>query len=183
MPISKFLYFGDFIAIPIAILVFSSLSYRLSGFAAAPEFIAAAVVGVALWTLVEYLVHRVVYHHAPILSPLHNEHHTKPTELIGVPSFISSGIIVVVCYFPLAMFYPILAGGFVSGMLIGYAAYMFVHHATHHGKIEPGHWLYPSRVRHMAHHYRENINFGVTTGFWDRVFGTERMPNRRLAQP
>ena len=60
---------------------------------------------------------------------------------------------------------------------------MFVHHATHHGKIEPGHWLYPSRVRHMAHHYRENINFGVTTGFWDRVFGTERMPNRRLAQP
>jgi sterol desaturase/sphingolipid hydroxylase (fatty acid hydroxylase superfamily) len=183
MPINKFLYFGDFLAIPIAVLVFAFLSYRAAGFAAGPEFLAAAVFGVALWTLVEYFIHRVFYHHAPILSPLHREHHVKPTELIGVPSFISSGIVVVVCYFPLAAFQPVLAAGFVSGMLIGYAAYMLVHHATHHWKIEPGDWLYPSRVRHMAHHYRESTNFGVTTGFWDRVFGTERMPNRRLARP
>ncbi len=24
----------------------------------------------------------------------------------------------------------------------------------------------------MAHHYRDDANFGVSTGFWDRVFGT-----------
>ena len=65
-------------------------------------------------------------------------------------------------------------------MLIGYAAYMFVHHATHHLKIEPGDWLYEARVRHMAHHYRDATNFGVSTGFWDRVFGTERAPPRQV---
>jgi len=183
MPINKFLYFGDFVAIPIAIFVFVYLSHGATGLAVWPEFFVAALFGVGLWTLVEYLIHRFVYHHAPILSPLHDLHHQKPNSLIGVPSFISSGIIVAICYFPLAAFYPVVAGGFVSGMLIGYAAYMYVHHATHHFTIEPGHWLYPSRVRHMAHHYRDNTNFGVTTGFWDRVFRTERMPNRRLAQP
>jgi len=183
MPINKFLYFGDFFAIPIAVVVFACLSHRGSGVYAFPEYLAAAFFGVALWTLVEYLIHRFVYHHAPILSPLHDQHHKRPNELIGVPSFISSGLVVAICYFPLAAFYPVLAAGFVSGMLIGYAAYMFVHHATHHWRIEPGHWLYPLRVRHMAHHYRDTANFGVTTGFWDRVFGTERMRGQRLAAP
>jgi sterol desaturase/sphingolipid hydroxylase (fatty acid hydroxylase superfamily) len=183
MPINKFLYFGDFVAIPIAVLVFAYLSHRAGGLSGLPEFIAAALFGVALWTLVEYLIHRFVYHHAPILSPLHDKHHKKPNDLIGVPSFISSGFIIVVCYLPLSLFYPVVAAGFVTGMLIGYAAYMFVHHATHHMKIEPGHWLYPSRVRHMAHHYRDTTNFGVSTGFWDWVFRTERMPNQRVARP
>ena len=48
---------------------------------------------------------------------------------------------------------------------------MFVHHATHHFAIQPGDVLYRARVRHMAHHYRDGSNFGVTTGFWDTVFG------------
>ena len=182
MPMNKFLYFGDFIAIPIAIVVFAYMSDRGSAFSAVPEFLTAALFGVALWTLVEYLIHRFVYHHAPILSPLHDEHHKKPNEFIGVPSFVSSGLVVAVCYFPWAAFYPILAGGFVSGMLIGYAGYMYVHHASHHLKVEPAHWLYGARVRHMAHHYRDNTNFGVTTGFWDRAFGTARAPERRRAR-
>src|SRR5271166_175439 len=52
------------------------------------------------------------------------------------------------------------ASGFTSGMLLGYAAYMFVHHATHHFAIQPGDWLYKARVRHMAHHYHDNAHFG-----------------------
>ncbi len=183
MPMNKFLYFGDFVAIPVAILVFAYLSHLGSGYAVIAEYLATVMVGVAVWTLVEYLIHRFVYHHAPILSPLHDEHHKKPNEFIGVPSFVSSGLLVAVCYFPLAAFYPILAGGFVSGMMIGYAGYMFMHHASHHMKIEPDHWLYGARVRHMAHHYRDNTNFGVTTGFWDRLFGTARAARRGSARP
>ena len=181
MPINKFLYFGDFGVIPIAVLAFAALAFVGGGLGALAIFSLALVFGGFLWTLVEYLVHRYAYHHAPVLSPLHDLHHREPDALIGVPSFVSTGLIIVVCYLPLALYAPVVAGGFTSGMLIGYAAYMFVHHATHHWKIQPGDWLYRARVRHMGHHSRDDINFGVSTGFWDRVFGTARMPRERVA--
>ena len=69
-----------------------------------------------------------------------------------------------------------------SGMLLGYAVYMFVHHATHHLAIQPGDWLYKGRLRHMAHHYHDNANFGVSTGFWDRVFNTTGARRDRFAR-
>ena len=58
---------------------------------------------------------------------------------------------------------------------------MFVHHATLHFAIQPGDVLYRARVRHMAHHYRDGCNFGVTTGFWDIVFGTTIRRGGRIA--
>ena len=75
----------------------------------------------------------------------------------------------------------IAACGFTSGVLMGYAAYMYIHHATHHMQIGPDHWLYQARLRHMAHHYADQYNFGVSTGFWDRVFGTVRAKRDRFA--
>ena len=96
-------------------------------------------------------------------------HHEAPNEFIGVPSFVSSGFIIVACYLPVKVFDDVSASGFTSGMLLGYAAYMFVHHATHHFAIQPGDWLYKARLRHMAHHYHDNANFEVApasgTGF------------------
>jgi sterol desaturase/sphingolipid hydroxylase (fatty acid hydroxylase superfamily) len=62
-----------------------------------------------------------------------------------------------------------------------YALYMFVHHATHHIAIQSGDVLYRARIRHMAHHYRDGCNFGVTTGFWDTVFGTTIRRGGRIA--
>lgn len=178
MPINKFLYFGDFFAIPILFVAFAVLAYWEAGYAAAPKFLTAVVVGIGLWTLIEYWIHRYFYHHVPVLSPLHDLHHQKPEAFIGVPSFLSCGLFVVIGYLPLAMLDPVAAGGFTSGLLIGYAAYMVVHHASHHWNVQPGDWLYPARLRHMAHHYGDESNFGITTGLWDHVFGTERMPRR-----
>ncbi len=80
MPINKFLYFGDFAAIPIAVLLFFYLALAARGLAATPELAISLFLGLALWTLVEYLIHRFVYHHAPILSPLHNSITATPTR-------------------------------------------------------------------------------------------------------
>ena len=182
MPINKFLYFGDFAAIPVAIAVLVYLALSARGLAGTPDFAISLLIGIVVWTLAEYLIYRFVYHHAPIFSPLHDAHHHAPNELIGVPSFISSGFIVLVCYFPVWFFDSVAAAGFTSGALLGYAGYMLVHHATHHWKIEPGDWLYEARLRHLSHHYHDNANFGVSTGFWDRVFGTARARRGRLAE-
>jgi sterol desaturase/sphingolipid hydroxylase (fatty acid hydroxylase superfamily) len=172
MPINKFLYFGDFFAIPVAVAVLVYFALTAKGLWAVPGLGVSLLIGLAAWTLVEYAIHRFVYHHAPLFSALHDSHHRAPNEFIGVPSFVSSGVIIVACYFPVGMLDGVAASGFTSGMLLGYAAYMFVHHATHHFAIRPGDCLYKARVRHMAHHYHDSANFGVSTGFWDRAFNT-----------
>ncbi|MBV8663981.1 MAG: sterol desaturase family protein [Hyphomicrobiales bacterium] len=178
MPIGRFLYFGDFAVIPAAVLLFAWLAFSSQGLDAAPVWALTLIVGVVTWTLVEYLIHRFAYHWAPVLTPLHDHHHREPKAFVGVPSFLSSGLVIAICYLPLSFAAPIAASGFTCGMLLGYAAYMFVHHATHHFKIEPGDWLYEARVRHMAHHYHDDANFGVSVGVWDRAFGTQGVRRR-----
>ena len=181
MRIGKFLYYGDFVVIPIAVLWLGAAAYMAGGVVAIPEWSLSLLFGAALWTLIEYLIHRYAYHHAPILTALHDAHHQAPRAFVGVPSFLSSGLILAVCYLPLQGVAPVLAAGFTSGIMLGYAAYMFVHHATHHFNIQPGDWLYAARLRHMPHHYREGVNYGGSTGFWDRVFGTLAVRRERAA--
>ncbi len=181
MPINKFLYYGDFFLIPFVIAVLTYLAIDAGGSRAAFDLSVSLVIGMATWTLVEYVIHRFAYHHAPVFSALHHSHHEAPNAFIGVPSFISSGFLIAVCYFPVRVLDTVAASGFTSGMLLGYAAYMFVHHAAHHFSVQPGDWLYASRVRHMAHHYHDTAYFGVSTGFWDRVFGTAGAPRGRFA--
>ena len=183
MQINKFLYFGDFFAIPLLLILFPALAYWQIGLRAAPEFLFTFVLGGIAWTLIEYWIHRYFYHHLPYLSPLHGLHHDKPNAFIGVPSFVSVGFFLVIAYVPIAIFNPVAAGGATSGLLVGYMAYMIVHHATHHWDVQPGDWLYEARVRHMAHHYRDDANFGITTGLWDRVFGTARARRRVQRSP
>ena len=172
MRINKLLYFGDFLAVPIALAIFVYLAYAAEGVAAAIGYGGGLVAGLVVWTLAEYWIHRTLYHRAPWLSTLHHRHHADPNELIGIPSFLSCGIVILLGYGPFFAFAPVFADGFASGALLGYAAYMVVHHAVHHWRIGPGDWLYRARVRHLAHHYHDNVQFGIVTGVWDHMFGT-----------
>ncbi len=181
MHINKFLYFGDYFAIPIALAAFAYYVFAMRGLAAAPQYLLGLFAGIVVWTLAEYWIHRTIYHHTPFFSEYHDRHHEAPNELIGLPSFLSSGIVILIAYGPFFLFAPIFGAGVASGALIGYAAYMMVHHATHHWQIKPGDWLYAARVRHMAHHYHDDANFGIVTGFWDRVFGTTGRRRDRFA--
>ena len=78
MRIGKFLYFGDFVVIPIAVLWLGAAAYMAGGGGAIPEWSLSLLFGAALWTLIEYLIHRYAYHQAPILTPLHDAHHQAP---------------------------------------------------------------------------------------------------------
>jgi sterol desaturase/sphingolipid hydroxylase (fatty acid hydroxylase superfamily) len=60
-----------------------------------------------------------------------------------------------------------------AGLVTGYLWYVFVHYATHHWRPRRHSYLYRARLRHARHHHLSHSgNFGVTTGVWDRVFGT-----------
>jgi sterol desaturase/sphingolipid hydroxylase (fatty acid hydroxylase superfamily) len=181
MKLSKALYFGDFLAIPVAIILLAAAAIYDRGSGGAGLWIAPFLLGLFVWTLVEYVVHRWVYHAVPFFEKFHDAHHDDPTALIGVPSFISSGLILGVFFLPLWLALGVvLAGGFASGALLGYAGYMLVHHASHHWTLKPGGMLYRARVLHMAHHYNTTPgNYGVVTSFWDHVFSTNVDRRRR----
>ena len=173
MVLNKFLYFGDFVAGPILIAVLALLAVHYGGSTALGIWSAALIVGLLSWTFFEYIIHRWVYHRAPVIKNYHDAHHDAPLEMIGAPSFVSLAIIMGLCFLPLMPFGPAVAGGFSSGVTVGYMVYMLVHHATHHWDLKPGTWLYEARVHHMAHHYSKvEGNFGIVTSLWDRVFRT-----------
>src|ERR1700739_1340308 len=109
MPIGRVLYFGDFAVIPVAVLPFAWLALSGRGLEAAPAWALTLIIGVVTWTLIEYLIHRFAYHWAPVLTPLHDAHHRDPNAFVGVPSFLSSGLIIAVCYLPLSFAAPVAA--------------------------------------------------------------------------
>jgi len=111
---------------------------------------------------------------------LHDAHHKEPLAFVGVPSFLSSGLILAVCYLPLRGVAPVFAAGFTSGMMLGYAAYMFVHHATHHFNIQPGDWLYEARLRHMTI-TTARASITASARVLDRVFRTLAVRRERAA--
>ena len=62
--------------------------------------------------------------------------------------------------------------GMWLGWSLGYLAYDQLHWRAHH-RIPTTRYTSRLRQRHELHHYgHPQRNFGVTSGFWDRVFGT-----------
>jgi sterol desaturase/sphingolipid hydroxylase (fatty acid hydroxylase superfamily) len=174
MKLNRGLYFGDFVASPIAIVALATVALVHRDLEAAGMWGLALLAGLGTWTLVEYAVHRWVYHRVPFFKRLHDAHHANPRALIGAPSFFSFGIVFGVFFAPFVVVGLLAASGFASGALLGYIGYMLVHHLSHHVEPKMGTLLYQARIRHMAHHYQSRPgNYGVTTSFWDWLLATK----------
>jgi sterol desaturase/sphingolipid hydroxylase (fatty acid hydroxylase superfamily) len=173
MKLSKLLYFGDFVATPVAILILAWLGLAGRDAGATLWWLLALFAGLFAWTFIEYVVHRWVYHQIPFFEAYHDAHHDDPDGLVGAPSFIAIAVILVLFVLPILPAGLLVATGFGSGVLLGYIAYMAVHHLSHHLQPKPGSLLYGARIRHMAHHFhRVPGNYGIITPFWDHVFST-----------
>jgi len=174
MKMSKLGYFSEFLLFPPLVLVATFLAFRSL---TPPQPAIWAIVysaGLVGWTLIEYLLHRVLFHHAPILSQIHERHHHSPMDLIGTPAWASALIGLVAVAIPSwAAFGFGLGTAVTAGLITGYLWYVCVHYATHHWQLRRGSYLYQARLRHARHHHlSHSVNFGVTTSLWDHVFGT-----------
>jgi len=144
-------------------------------------FAACAGAGVLLWTLLEYWLHRLLFHYQPqsargrrLFWILHGVHHDWPADAsrLVFPPAVS---------IPLAVLFwwtfTVLAGNtlrypLMAGFACGYLAYDMLHYWVHHGR--PTRSL-GARLRrhHLAHHFRDpGRGFGVSSRLWDHVFGT-----------
>jgi sterol desaturase/sphingolipid hydroxylase (fatty acid hydroxylase superfamily) len=157
-------HFGDFVTVPLAIAAFLGLAgmYRL------PLVFA----GAAVWTLLEYLVHRFAFHHYHSIGQrLHQLHHDHPSDPDSERSSLSTPLLASPVGFLLIHIAGMKDGSAMfAGLLIGYLVFIFVHYAVHRWPIPPGAWLYSAKMRHLTHHRFDNCNYGVTTSFWDVIF-------------
>jgi sterol desaturase/sphingolipid hydroxylase (fatty acid hydroxylase superfamily) len=138
-------------------------------------WLAAALMGVILWTLVEYVLHRFVLHRVPGLASLHAMHHARPGAYIGSPLWASL-LTLSIAFLPLWRVGGFeIASGLSSGLSLGYVWYLLVHDAVHRWPLKKGSPLMKARSRHLLHHRRSDIdvNFGVSTNIWDIIFRTD----------
>ena len=146
-------------------------------------FAGALLGGLAFWTLLEYVLHRWVFHFKP--SPnselsqdvhylIHGVHHDwphDPDRLVMPP--VMSILLAILLGFPIFLAIgPRFFDPFFAGLVIGYLWYDMTHYAVHHMKLrtEIGAKL---RKHHYLHHFKTpEARYGVSTPLWDIVFGT-----------
>ncbi|KAF2222628.1 hypothetical protein BDZ85DRAFT_263961 [Elsinoe ampelina] len=149
--------------------------------------------GLGIWTIVEYGLHRCLFHldnHLPdnrvgitLHFLLHGIHHYLPMDkyrLVMPPTLF---IVLATPFWKLAhalFFYQWEAATAVfCGGIFGYICYDLTHYFLHHKNL-PAYWRELKKY-HLQHHFADYENgFGVTSRFWDRVFKTELAPPKVL---
>jgi cyclopropane-fatty-acyl-phospholipid synthase len=167
----KVAYWADFAIYGTAVAL---LALALSAFAPRqqwPSLVSLVVLGAAAWTLIEYAVHRFVLHGLEPFLSWHADHHDRPMALMATPTLLSVSLIAALVFLPAfvaAGLWRALAS--TLGVTAGYLAYSVMHHATHHWRSH-GTWMKRRKIWHARHHHATAC-YGVSTDFWDRVFGS-----------
>lgn len=151
-----------------------------------PATVAYWVTGVFIWTLVEYVLHRCLFHLDHYLPDnrvgitahflLHGIHHYLPMDkyrLVMPPTLF---VVLAAPFYKLAhavFFYNWYAATTVyAGGIFGYICYDLTHYFLHHRKLPS--FYQALKKYHLAHHFADYENgFGVTSRFWDWVFNTQ----------
>jgi sterol desaturase/sphingolipid hydroxylase (fatty acid hydroxylase superfamily) len=173
-------------------LVYTVICLGATGFALRSNARAAAlfwVCGVAVWTWVEYVVHRYILHgrfpdgpglrHVlhTLFDHLHLEHHQRPWDGEHINGRIRD---TAPFLGPVVLASLLLPAHTLTAFLAGFAqAYVveeWVHHSVHFYHFENRYFRYIKR-HHMYHHSPKGseVGFGLTSGLWDIAHGT-RIP-------
>jgi sterol desaturase/sphingolipid hydroxylase (fatty acid hydroxylase superfamily) len=140
------------------------------------------LLGVFIWTFVEYTLHRFFFHYEPksdwgkrfhfIMHGVHHDYPQDATRLVMAPSV--SIPLALLFYGIFILIFGSYAPPVFAGMVFGYVCYDMIHYATHHFAMKKGILLWLKQY-HMRHHYRDdNTGYGVSTPLWDYVFRTEQ---------
>ena len=140
------------------------------------------LLGLFIWTLTEYVLHRFVFHWLPpgkigarLHFIFHGVHHDYPSDskrLVMVPTVSIPLSALFFFLFKLAIG-PVLVAPFFMGFLAGYLFYDMVHYAIHHYNFKSKFWL-NLKHHHMLHHYKDmDHGYGVSSKIWDYIFRSD----------
>ncbi|CAH0041060.1 unnamed protein product [Clonostachys solani] len=143
------------------------------------------VSGICLWTLIEYILHRFLFHLDYYLPDnraaltlhflLHGVHHYLPMDKYRLVMPPAMFLVLALPFWKLAhtlfSFNWYVGTAVYCGGVFGYICYDLTHYFLHHQNL-PG-WYKELKKYHLQHHYFEyDLGFGVTSRFWDEIFGT-----------
>jgi sterol desaturase/sphingolipid hydroxylase (fatty acid hydroxylase superfamily) len=134
------------------------------------------VTGAVAWTLVEYLIHRFLFHIKPgkFQYTIHGVHHEYPRDRERLMMPPLPGTLLVLFFYGM---WWVLAGGvhapaLMSGFLIGYLFYTFIHYIVHRYKpIKPFTFFWAHHLKHHNPQFEDKA-YGVSSPLWDWVFRT-----------
>jgi len=152
-------------------------------------FVVLFIAGFAFWTLFEYFFHRYVFHFTPkgdvqkrISFLFHGVHHQYPNDKKRLVMPITLSLAVAVLLLSLTwLLYGTWTWAYSAGFTVGYLAYDMTHYSIHYFKPPNIQFLKNVWKSHIDHHYRDSTKgYGVSSAFWDRVFGTLQKPKKPL---
>jgi sterol desaturase/sphingolipid hydroxylase (fatty acid hydroxylase superfamily) len=148
--------------------------------------------GVASWGLIEYGLHRLVFHFEArsvkgreLVYALHLAHHAQPKSLdhLFASLFLSLPIALGYCSLAWALTGSWQAMTYLFiGVTAGYFSYEFLHYQAHHGAPRLGVFRYLKKYHLLHHHQTPTLRFGVTSPLFDYLFGTFKPAYRRVSR-
>ena len=162
-------------------IIVSSAWYSVSSGLGWGTTIPMFISGVVIWTLLEYWLHRLVFHYEAksaftkkLIWYAHGVHHDWPNDKLRLvfPPAVSLPLALLFFGIFTLCFGPLFRWGAFSGLCAGYLAYDMIHYFTHFYSFD-GQIMKFLRAYHMAHHFKhEPLRYGVSNPLWDYVFGT-----------
>ncbi len=144
------------------------------------------LLGMASYTLVEYVTHRWLFHFKfrdrpgiehylyKIFDSLHSGHHANPIDGDHINGDLRDLLPLFIVAAPLSFIAPIYTlPVMLAGNVQGYVVTEWIHHSMHFYKFRDPYFRYVRR-HHFYHHSPKGVGrgFGVTNGFWDIWFRT-----------
>lgn len=141
------------------------------------------ILGIFIWTFVEYVMHRFVFHYVPADKPwaqrihfiFHGVHHDYPSDAkrLVLPPSVSIPL-ATLFYFLFRAILPVnYIFAFFPGFILGYLFYDLSHYAIHHFNFKGSIWK-KIKQHHMLHHYQDpDKGYGVSSPLWDKVFRSD----------
>lgn len=162
--------------IPVA-FYFLYLGYKTGSLMELTSFF---LLGLLIWTLLEYILHRFIFHFEPrstwgkklhfLFHGIHHDYPNDSTRLV-MPLPVSIPLAVIFYYLFLWIFKGSMYGSF-AGLITGYLAYDNIHFAVHHFSMT-SRWARFLKAYHLRHHFVDpNKSYGVSNPLWDYIFGT-----------
>ena len=138
--------------------------------------------GLLMWTVMEYIFHRVLLHHRfrgpflhKVIASAHMRHHATPGDanhILVYPSFALVFSTIIYASLALLTGSGYATTGIISGIWAGFLYYEAVHYRVHVSLKSSG-LLQRQRRAHFHHHFADSSTcFGVTSPIWDYIFGT-----------
>lgn len=179
-PILPGVWFGGFIVYALALPLLDARVGLARGWSL-------FALGVLIWTLLEYVLHRWVFHMRPGPSfgskmrqfMMHGYHHEFPNDRMRLvaPPLMSWPLAAVIAILYRGILGPVTWWTLFGGTCAGYLAYDWIHYYTHHFRPTSAVGKYLRR-NHMVHHYRNSErNHGISSPLWDFVFRTYQGPS------